>query len=405
MARVAFFAPSSAGHVNPTLGVVAELTRRGHEVTYATTDDFAGRVAEVSSRVVTYPETTSGDFRSFKFSGRSLVDAMSHSLAETAALYPRLRDEFAGNRPDIVVYDGGAWWGRLLAERWKVPAVQASPMFVNNEHWDMNERYAKLNPLYPRLWTFFLRTAKLLRELHSELTPKELITGAGASRRLVFIPRVFQFRGETFDETYHFVGPCLHERKFLGSWQRPHAEKPLILVTLGTIYNQRPDFFRTCMEACAVLGGHVVIAVGDGIDPAALGTPPPNVELRRFVAQMDVLRHADLFITHAGMGSTMEAMYQGVPMLAVPQMAEEQANADRMVELGLGRQLDADAVTVRALRAAVVSLLADDTIRKRAHELREVTRSAGGARAAADYVEDGLRATALSLDLGPKGRS
>jgi MGT family glycosyltransferase len=120
---------------------------------------------------------------------------------------------------------------------------------------------------------------------------------------------------------------------------------------------------------------------------------------------MDVLRHADLFITHAGMGSTMEAMYQGVPMLAVPQMAEEQANADRMVELGLGRLLNADAVTVDTLRAAVVSLLADDTIRKRAYELREVTRAAGGARAAADYVEDGLRAPAESLDIGPKGRS
>lgn len=393
MAHVAFFAPPSAGHINPTLGLAAELQRRGHRVTYATTREYSGRVGEVSSDVVEYEERHAGDFRSFRFTGRSLVDAMAASLAETEALLPVLRGAFP-RPPDVVVHDSAAWWGRLLAAEWKTPAVQVSPMLVSNEHWSMSERYTKLSLLQPRLWLFLARLGGFLRRLGTDITPKQLLTGDGATRRVVFIPREFQFRGETFDDTYRFVGPCLFERKFLGTWERTDERRPLILVTLGTIYNQNPQFFRTCMDACADLGGHVVIAVGDGVDLDALGTPPPNVELRRFVAQLHVLEHADLFITHAGMGSTMEALYHGVPMLAVPQMAEEQANADRIAEVGAGRVVATDGLTAPALRTEIERMLADTGIRRRALELRAATRAAGGAAAAADCVEAELRAAA-----------
>ena len=393
MAHVAFFTPPSAGHLNPTLGVAAELLRRGHTVTYATTPEYADRVREVSTAVVSYEDRFGGDFRSFQFTGRSLIDAMSASLDETAALFPVLRDAFA-ERPDAVVYDNGAWWGRLLAAYWAAPSVQVCPMLVSNGSWSMSERYTKINALHPRLWAFFLRVGRYLRDIGSDISPKDLVTGNGAARRLVFIPREFQYRGETFDESYSFVGPCLHERKFLGDWQRPHERRPLILITLGTIYNQQPEFFRTCLAACADLGGHVVIAVGDGVDIDALGTPPRNVEVRRFVAQLDVLRHADLFITHAGMGSTVEALYHGVPMLAVPQMAEERANADRIAQVGAGRVIDTAALTPAVLRREIDLVLADEGIRRRSAELRAATRAAGGAGAAADLIEAELRAGA-----------
>jgi UDP:flavonoid glycosyltransferase YjiC (YdhE family) len=65
-----------------------------------------------------------------------------------------------------------------------------------------------------------------------------------------------------------------------------------------------------------------VLAVG-GVDPAALGPIPPNVEVHAHVPQLAVLRRARVFVTPAGMGSTMESLYFGVPMVAVPQMAEQ----------------------------------------------------------------------------------
>ncbi|MFC7472598.1 hypothetical protein ACFQVA_41815 [Actinomadura keratinilytica] len=41
------------------------------------------------------------------------------------------------------------------------------------------------------------------------------------------------------------------------------------------------------------------LAVGDHVDPAGLGEVPANFEIRRHVPQLDVLRHAKVFLTHA----------------------------------------------------------------------------------------------------------
>ncbi|MGA8112208.1 MAG: macrolide family glycosyltransferase [Actinocatenispora sp.] len=387
MAHIAFFTPSSAGHLNPTLGVAAELVDRGHRVTYATTEDFAARVKEVGAGLVGYDESIGEEFRSFRFVGSNLIDSMAACYQETAAIYPVLRDAFDADRPDLVVCDNGAWWGRLLAAHWDVPVAQSCPMFAFNDHWSMSEKYTKLNPLHPRLFLLFARLTKLIRGLGVDMTPKTLVTGAGIGTRLVFLPREFQFAGDTFDGSFRFVGPCLRDRRFLGEWEHPGHDGPLLLCTLGTIYNTRPDFFRTVIEACADLPGHVVIAVGGGVDPADLGPRPAHIEVRSFVPQMKVLEHADLFVTHAGMGSTMESLYYGVPMLTVPQMSEEQANADRVVELGLGRTLAASDRSAERLRAEIDSMLADPTLRPRLQAMKNATRDSGGAPAAVAALE------------------
>jgi UDP:flavonoid glycosyltransferase YjiC (YdhE family) len=51
--------------------------------------------------------------------------------------------------------------------------------------------------------------------------------------------------------------------------------------------------------------------------------------VHRQVPQVAVLRHARVFVAHAGMGGTMEGLHFEVPVAALPQMAEQRANADR----------------------------------------------------------------------------
>ena len=96
---------------------------------------------------------------------------------------------------------------------------------------------------------------------------------------------------------------------------------------------------RSCCAAFATalapLGGTVIVSTGQ-TDPAALGPLPANVLARRFVPQPEVLARAALFVTHGGMNSVNEAMYAGVPMLVVPQGADQPLVARRVVELGAG---------------------------------------------------------------------
>jgi UDP:flavonoid glycosyltransferase YjiC (YdhE family) len=74
-------------------------------------------------------------------------------------------------------------------------------------------------------------------------------------------------------------------------------------------------------------------------------------------------------------------------MVAVPQMAEQRANADRLVQLGLGRQLDPNLVTAAAVREAAETVLNDADVRASVGLLQREIRSAGGAAEAANIIE------------------
>ncbi|MEU8385280.1 macrolide family glycosyltransferase [Streptosporangium sp. NPDC048865] len=384
MANIAFFAPAASGHVNPTLGLAAELVRRGHRVTYATTAAYAGRVAETGAEVVPVTSTWEGrdDIEVPQMHGKELARAMLLLLDETRAMLSQLGGE---RPPDLVVNDGPmCWWGRILAGRWRVPAVETWPNLVSNAHWSMATEYTTFNPLSPR---FLFMAARLGRFLRTEglRDMQAFMRGDEAALRLVTLPRAFQYAGETFVDRYAFVGPCLSERDYRGGWE-PAGDLPVALVSLGTAYNDRPDFYRTVLRAAADRPWQVVLAVG-GMDPGTLGPVPPNVEVHRHVPQLAVLRHARVFVTHAGMGSTMESLYFEVPMVAVPQMAEQRANADRVAELGLGTVRAPDEITPDTLWRAMEDVAGDERVRERLAWMRRQMAAAGGAPVAADAVE------------------
>ncbi|MGH3922996.1 MAG: nucleotide disphospho-sugar-binding domain-containing protein [Pseudonocardiaceae bacterium] len=89
----------------------------------------------------------------------------------------------------------------------------------------------------------------------------------------------------------------------------------------------------------------------------------------------------------------MESLYYGVPLVAVPQMPEQLANAGRLVELGLGAQLDAATLTAQHLQDTVTRVAVDPGIRANLDRMREATRNGGGAVRAADLVEKHLGST------------
>lgn len=388
MARISFYGPLGAGHINPTLGIVAELVNRGHAVTYSAPQLFEQRILETGAQFVPVRSTWESMGRDAlpQMHGKELIRASSLLLDETKEMVSALA---GAPVPDIVVHDGTlAWWGRILAHRWEVPGVEVIPNLVGNRHWNMNT-YAKLNPLHPRFLWMMAKAARYLRT-QGMSDVGGFFQGTAAASRIVTVPRAFQYAGDTFTDGFRFVGPVLTERAYQDDWA-PADDTPVVLVSLGTAYNDRPDFFRMVAESAADRPWHVVMALGDLVDPAELGNLPPNVEARAQVPQLAVLRHASAFVTHAGMGSTLEGLTFGVPMVAVPQMAEQRANADRIAELELGRALDPAALSADWLWRAVHEVVSSDRIRDRLAWMQQQIDEAGGATAAADEVERVLR--------------
>ncbi|MGH3842598.1 MAG: macrolide family glycosyltransferase [Pseudonocardiaceae bacterium] len=394
--HVTFLVPSGHGHLNPTLGVVAELVRRGHRVTYPVPEAFTGAIEAVGAEPVLYDSPIhrmSGPPR--QVTGSFFANFQLRLLNEAVAMAPVLEKRLAGDRPDLISFDAmGPFAARVLSHTWRRPLVAMVPSLVSNEHfslWGAFARHAVAAPtdddpviieLRERFATFATGHGVPSEQVDAMAAP----FSPAAEPQIVFVPRWFQPAADTFDHRYVFVGPCLTDRDHQGEWQ-PAGIGPVLLISLGTAFNERPEFFRTCAEAFADTLWQVVMSIGTRIDPSELGRLPGNVAAHRHVAQLQVLRHASAFVSHGGMGSTMEALYHGVPLVAVPQMPEQEVNAGRIAELGLGRMLQPDDVTAAALHTAVVELAADGPTRARLAERSRQLRVTDGAALAADTME------------------
>lgn len=388
--EIVFLLYPAYGHMTPALPVVAALVERGHRVTCFTSGHFAEKVRETGARVAIYDTdlcTSAADAASAEEVSRAPL----RLLTETMATVPAIQRQVA-TRPDLIVYDTTLWApGRLMAHAWKVPTVQLSATVASNQHFSLtreSQRYtAQIDLDHPAITEFPVRLRGYL-ETHGfdDIDLEDFFVG-GNEFTIVFVPRQFQPAGETFNHTYSFVGPTVgwFQRK-AREWRPPSAASRTVLITLGTTVNNRPDFFRTCVQAFAKTPWHVVLTLGNRFDLAELGALPPNIEAHSWIPHTQVLPHASLLICQGGMGSVMEALYFGVPVVSVPHHPEQHINARRLAELGLGRTLDRNAVTAQALRE-VLTLADDAELRTQAHEMKRALRNAGGAQRAADDIE------------------
>lgn len=391
--HVAFLPFPAFGHINTTLPIVAELVRRGHRVTFATNERFAPVVSAAGADVLHYESWLASRRLPDTVDAEYLVHEPVRSIDEAIATVPLYEAGFDGDVPDVLLYDVSTFAaGRVLARKWKRPAIELFATFASNEHYSLTQQIGSLyadeiDREHPALVDFFVKQGTLLADHGLEGVTLEEFNAPSDESNLVFLPRRFQPAQETFDDRFEFVGTCIGSRPDEPEWQAPPEGTPVALVSMGSFSLGDQEFVRTCLEAFAGTPWHVVMSVGEETDVDALGTVPENVRLMRWVPQLAVLERADVFVSHAGMNSVMEAMTFGTPVVAVPHMPEQRIIASRLEELGLGVHLPPADVTAEGLRDAVTALAADEQKCANVRALRDDLRGTDGPSLAADYIE------------------
>lgn len=363
---------SAPSHTYPQLAVVAELVRRGHHVRYLTGEPLTALAARTGAEVLGHPTVLPEADTAWP---EDPMEASHLFLDDQVVVAERL----AGLPPaDAVLYDIGGYGGRVAAHHWGVPAVQLSPAMVAWEGYeeDMADVLGPLraSPAGQRL------SADLAAWLAGHGIPGDPEAFVGRpDRAVVLIPRVMQPNADRVGDHHVFAGPAIDETR-RSSGFTPRGDRPVLYVALGTAYTDRPDLYRAVLDGCGD-AYEVIIATGK-VDPTSLGPVPDGAHIARTQPQLDVLDAADVFVTHAGMGSIGEALWAGVPMVAFPQAVDQPMNAELLVGHGLGVVLEhvtADAVRHAASTAA--------EMRPAVLAQRDEIRRHGGAAHAADAVE------------------
>jgi MGT family glycosyltransferase len=163
----------------------------------------------------------------------------------------------------------------------------------------------------------------------------------------------------------------------------------LIYASLGTLQNRLGYVFQTIVDACRDLDVQLVLSMGGG-DAGALQNVPASAIVVEFAPQLELLKRADLTMTHAGMNTTMESLSQGVPMVCLPVTNDQPAIASRVAWTGSGLVVPLRKLSQEKLREAVRAVLYQESFRTRARELQSAIQRAGGLSRAADIVETAL---------------
>jgi MGT family glycosyltransferase len=392
MARALFLGVPLHGHVNPSLALVHELVGRGEAITYYATDEFAPSIRLTGAAFAPYRSTRVADLHLLP----DRLEEISCLLIDaTAEVLDHQLDEFRAARPDYLIADSVAPWGQWLAEIVRVPLATSTSTFAINRR---VLAYATRHGARPKSARAVL--AKFHHVLQAFVSMRQLrrrygVKGPGIMRsvfgrsevNIVYTSRHFQPCAATFDGRFHFIGPSMerHTPHAHFSW-RPLQDQAVVYVSLGTLFNANPLFFRQCIEAFSRADFQVIMAVGHRIAPESLGRMPPNITVHPYVPQLDVLRLARVFVTHGGMNSVNEGLFYGVPLLVIPQMNEQLIVGRRVEELGAGLCLTSRDLSPETLRASVTRLLADFQFRRQAAVLCDSLREAGGVARGADAI-------------------
>ena len=380
--KVAWFCIPAHGHTNPTLGLVKALTDAGHQIWYFSFEAFRERIQTAGATFLGCDgyEFEMEDKGNADRVGKDKVFATELLVSSTLALdemTSRMIDEI---KPDVVVSDSVAFWGKLAAMKHELPYVSSTTTFAFNKYsakymqesaWDI----AKMLMAMPRI-------NKQLKRLRDKGYPVksllDIVQNDNDTNTIVYTSKFFQPRSDTFSDRYHFIGPSI----------RPVTEPiektadKTVYISMGTV-NQNREFYRNCVNALAATDWQVIISMGTNTDH--FEDLPENIQVYESVDQMAVLSIADAFITHCGMNSASEGLYFGVPLVLFPQTPEQDSVAKRTEELGAGVRLES--ISGEDILDVLKKVIDEPQYKEGAERISESFKSCGGTAEARAFLE------------------
>ena len=381
--KIAWFCIPAHGHTNPTLKVVRELTDAGHQVFYFSFEMFREKIEQAGATFIGCDgyDFDMEDKENADRVGKDKVFATELLVSSTLALDEMTTEKIEEIKPDIIVSDSVAFWGKLVAMKHRIPYVSSTTTFAFNRY---SAKYMKESPWdIARMLFAMPRLNKQIQRLRDHGYPVkgllEIVQNDNETNTIVYTSKYFQPCQETFSDRYHFIGPSIRP---VTEPVTKTAEKT-VFISMGTV-NQNREFYRNCIHALGKTDWQVIISMGTNTEH--FDDLPANIQIHETVDQMAVLSIADAFITHCGMNSASEGLYFQVPLVLFPQTPEQGAVAKRTEELGAGIRLQS--ISEDDILDCLKQVLSNPDYKKNAVKVSDSFRACGGAAEARAFLEE-----------------
>jgi MGT family glycosyltransferase len=425
--RFLFVMWDGGGNVPPQLAVARRLVGRGHSVRVLgdPTLEVEARAAGCAfSPWTTAPHRTtrdrSGDiFKDYQYTNPlKMMDAyLQLFLAEPAPRW--INDTMAEiqARPiDAVVVDFAIPAALIAVEKCKIPSAMLMPNI-----WIVPT--PGIPPFGPGLmpakgWPGRVRDAILMR-ITNRLFAKALpaINAARASLGLAPMRNIydqwlaadevlvqtlpsFDFTSDAMPHHVAYVGPELVDPPWTEPWCSPFAaddRRPLVLVGLGSTFQNQAGLQQRIIDALAKLPVRAVVTLGPTIRPSEV-TASDNVVVVQSAPHTQLLKEASLLVTHCGHGTTMKGLAAGVPLVCIPMGRDQNDTAARVVHSGAGVRLKLTA-SVNDISRAIKRTLETPSYREAAAAIAHAIATRKGCADAVERLESlaGPRPAAITL--------
>jgi zeaxanthin glucosyltransferase len=413
--KIGFLSLPLTGHLNPMTALARKLQSRGHEVVFIGVPDIESVVRAARLEFVSFCENEYPPGSVAKRWGGVAdlhgLDVVRYTLREVTpalikAALEHLPGRIAETGVNALVFDTAYRLVELVPMHLRLPYVH----IWNILHFDSSGStplalYSWPHETTPEALARNVEGLQIFREYREALLP---IARAYAERsgleidwsnpaatvsKLAVItqtPKEFDFPIPHLPPQFHYAGP-FHDDKGRAPvsfpWEKLNG-KPLIYASLGTLVNGLTNVYGAILEAVSQFQEmQVVLSVGKNFNPGDLGSIPSNTIVVPIAPQIELLKRAALCITHAGLNTALEALAEGVPIVAIPIGYDQPGVAARIAYHGVGEFVEVGNLTARHLSELIGKVTTNPGYRDKARWFQEVIAKTRGLDLAADIIE------------------
>jgi zeaxanthin glucosyltransferase len=400
------------GHLNPLIALSRQLVARGHRVTLFQHPELERQVRACGLEFfpIDVPGSSAGQHRGStnQRKPRTRIGEIAYRLrrieidieAFLREYPPAIRD--AG--VDTLIMGEITLSGPTLAEMRRLPYFVVSTSIPHNFGWDAPRSIANAGSYLDRLQKEILEVSVLRMrgpvrrrlDRYRRNNGLESIRNIGKTfpelAHITQWPQCLDVSRPELPPNFYYTGPFVEEagRDFVEfPWNRLDG-RPLIYASLGTTRKSGTAIFHRIAEACDGLNLQLVVSLGGRRDPAMLSDLPGKPLVVGNAPQLELLKRAQIVISHAGPNTVLETLMQGKPLLALPMALDQPAVAARLAALGVAEVLPAENRSSEQLRTALLKVQNDPAYQNAAQKLQSQMQSLHGLERAADIIEEAL---------------